>query len=132
MNLLACRLVSQNGTTKLDFGGAGVLKVDDPRLLAQCRQARQPALVFGARPEQLGLRPAPERASAGEASLVMPVTFVERVGARTIVHLECDGRVVKVAEKNGYQAQLGAPMSIVVPTGAALLFDAESERRLPQ
>ena len=130
MNLLGCRLVSQNGTAKLEFGGAGVLEVSDPKLLAQCRHARAQDLVFGVRPEQLALRPAGEGSSPQEAGLVMKVTFVERVGARTIVHLARDGHVVKVAEKNGYRAELGEAMSIVVPAGA-LLFDAESERRLP-
>jgi hypothetical protein len=60
----------------------------------------------------------------------MTATFVERVGARTIVHLERDGQTLKVAEKNGYQAERGEPKSVIVPQAAAMLFDAESGRRL--
>ena len=60
----------------------------------------------------------------------MTTTFVERVGARTIVHLEQNGLVVKVAEKNGYRAERGEPRSIILPQATATLFDAESGRRV--
>jgi hypothetical protein len=46
------------------------------------------------------------------------------------VHLERDGQTLKVAEKNGYQAERGEPKSVIVPQAAAMLFDAESGRRL--
>ena len=128
MNLLPCRLMTDGGATRLDFGEAGTLDVTDSRLLAQCRNAESQDLVFGTRPEQLGLR-----GGGGDArALSMTVTFVERVGARTIVHLERGGHVMKIAEKNGFQADRGDAMSIVVPAGGAVLFDAKSERRLPE
>jgi hypothetical protein len=60
----------------------------------------------------------------------MTTTFVERVGARTIVHLERNGVVLKVAEKNGYRAERGEPRAIVLPQATATLFDAESGCRL--
>ena len=60
----------------------------------------------------------------------MTTTFVERVGARTIVHLEQNGLVLKVAEKNGYRAGRGEPRSIILPQATATLFDAESGRRV--
>jgi multiple sugar transport system ATP-binding protein len=132
MNLLKCRLAGHNGATRLDFGAAGSVALHDRRLLAQCAHATDPALVLGVRPEQLTLRPDGAAPVESEASLAMTVSFVERVGARTIVHLERDGLVAKVAEKNGYRAELGAPMRIVVPPGAAMLFEARSERRLPE
>ncbi len=128
MNLLACRLVMDGPSTKLDFGQAGTIEVTDPKLLAQSRHAQKQDLVFGARPEHLELRPV----DAGAASLQMTATFVERVGARTIVHLERGDHVIKVAEKNGYQAERGDTLSVVIPQGAPLLFDAESGRRLKE
>ena len=82
--------------------------------------------MLGARPEQIVLR----RAGGESASLQMIVTFVERVGARTIIHLERGGHVMKAAEKNGYRAERGEPMSVVIPPAAASLFDAQSGRRL--
>jgi multiple sugar transport system ATP-binding protein len=128
MNLLACRLVMDGLSTKLDFGQAGTIEVTDPKLLAQSRHAQKQDLVFGARPEHLELR----RVDAGAASLQMTATFVERVGARTIVHLERGDHVIKVAEKNGYQAERGDTLSVVITQGAPLLFDAESGRRLKE
>ena len=126
MNLLNCRLVTDGGATKLDFGRAGTIEVTDPKLLAQSHNAHTQDVVFGTRPEQLELRSGDGHAS----SLRMTTTFVERVGARTIVHLEHDGQVMKVAEKNGYQAERGEPRSIIIPQNAAILFDAESGRRV--
>ena len=126
MNLLNCRLVTDGGATKLDFGSAGSIVVTDPKLLAQSCQAHKQDLVFGTRPEQLELR----RDDGYASSLRMTATFVERVGARTIVHLEHDGQALKVAEKNGYQAERGESRSVIVPQAAALLFDAESGRRV--
>ena len=126
MNLLNCRLVTDGGATKLDFGSAGSIVVTDPKLLAQSCHAQKQDLVFGTRPEQLELR----RDDGYASSLRMTATFVERVGARTIVHLEHDGQALKVAEKNGYQAERGESRSVIVPQAAALLFDAESGRRV--
>lgn len=126
MNLLPCRLGSGNGVQALDFGEAGLLPVTDERLLSQCPHATQPELYFGARPENMVLRSPDE----GTSGLRATVRFVERVGARTIVHLDCGDHVVKVAEKNGYQATIGAPMLMSIPAGAAILFDAKSGRRL--
>jgi multiple sugar transport system ATP-binding protein len=128
MNLLPCRLGSENGTPVLQFGEAGVLEVTDRRLLSQCAHAKQPSLYFGARPENMTLR-SPDEGGAGLRALVR---FVERVGARTIVHLDCGGEVVKVAEKNGYRATVGAPMMIAIPAGAAMLFDASDGLRLSE
>ena len=125
MNLLKCRLLTDGGANKLDFGAAGSIVVTDPKLVAQSRQAHKQNVVFGTRPEQLELR----RDNGHASSLSMTATFVERVGARTIVHLERDGQILKVAEKNGYQAERGEPKSVILPQAAAMLFDAESGRR---
>jgi multiple sugar transport system ATP-binding protein len=126
MNLLTCRLVVDGGTTKLDFGAGGAIEVTEPRLLAQCRHAQGLDLVLGTRPEQLSL----DRGADDMFALQMTVTFVERVGARTIVHLERGDHVIKVVEKNGYQVERGEPMSVIIPIGSSMLFDALSERRL--
>jgi multiple sugar transport system ATP-binding protein len=126
MNLLPCRLGAENGAPTLHFGAAGILPVTDERLLVQCAQAGSADLYFGARPENMVLR-LPED---GVVGLRATVRFVERVGARTIVHLDCGDQVVKIAEKNGYQATIGTPMLITIPAGAAILFDAQGGRRL--
>jgi multiple sugar transport system ATP-binding protein len=126
MNLLRCRLSTDGDVTRLDFGAAGTMAITDPRLLAQSRQAAKQDLVLGARPEQVEL----DRGNGNGSSLRMTTTFVERVGARTIVHLEHDGQTLKVAEKNGYRAERGEPRLVLLPQAAALLFDAESGQRI--
>jgi multiple sugar transport system ATP-binding protein len=126
MNLLPCLLRTEEGEPLLDFGQAGVMAVKDRRLASQLRQVGTRDLVFGVRPENLLLRP-----QDGEGSeLRMAVSFVERIGARTIVHLEREGLVVKAVEANGFRADLGALMRVTVPAGAALLFDPATKRRI--
>jgi multiple sugar transport system ATP-binding protein len=126
MNLLSCALAARDGEPVLDFGSAGVMALKDPRLVSQLRRMRTRELVLGVRPENLLLRPG----DGAVADLRMAVSFVERIGARTVVHLERDGLSVKAVEANGFKAELGAPMSVTVPPGAALLFDAATQRRL--
>ena len=126
MNLLNCRLVTDGGATKLDFGMAGRIIITDPKLLAQSRMAQRQDLVFGTRPEQLELRSDDGHAS----SLRMTTTFIERIGARTIVHLEHGDLALKVAEKNGYGAERGEARSVIVSQAEAMLFDAENGRRV--
>jgi multiple sugar transport system ATP-binding protein len=126
MNLLNCRLITDGGATKLDFGTAGRIIITDPKLLAQSRMARGRDLVFGTRPEQLQLR----RDDGLASSLRMTTTFVERIGARTIVHLEHDNLALKVAEKNGYGTDRGEALSVVVSQADVILFDGESGRRV--
>ena len=60
----------------------------------------------------------------------MTATFIERIGARTIVHLEHGRLTLKVAEKNGYGAERGETRSVIMPQAEAMLFDAESGRRV--
>lgn len=126
MNLIPCRLAERGGACWLEFGGAGSIRVRDAELLAQCRNAVSQELVFGVRPEQISL----QRDRPGTEGLQMDVVFVERVGPRTLIHLERDGLVVKVAESNGYPAEIGEVMTPVILPGTALLFDARTEQRL--
>jgi len=126
MNLLPCTIRTEGDEPLLDFRPAGVMAVRDPKLSSELRRAPTRDLVFGVRPENLVLR----RGNGDSLELRMTTSFVERVGARTVVHLEHGGLVVKVVEANGFQTELGVPMSLTVPTGAVLLFDAASQRRL--
>jgi multiple sugar transport system ATP-binding protein len=126
MNLLPCRLRAEDGNPLLDFGTAGAMVVNDMRLAAQLSRIKTRDLVFGVRPENLVLGGA-----EGDASeLRMTVSFVERIGARTIIHLESGGLSVKAVEKNGYRVGIGAPMTASIPPGAAVLFDAATQQRL--
>src|SRR5580700_2762660 len=73
MNLLKCRLLTDGGANRLDFGAVGSIIITDPQLLAQSRKAQKPNLVLGTRPEHLELRGEDEM-----SSLRMTTTFVER------------------------------------------------------
>jgi multiple sugar transport system ATP-binding protein len=126
MNLLPCTLGTEGGEPLLDFGPAGVMAVRDPRLASELRGVPTRDLVFGVRPENLLLTPG----NGDTSELRMATSFIERIGARTVVHLERGGLVVKVVEANGFRAELGAPMSVTVPAGSALLFDRVSQRRI--
>jgi len=124
MNLLDCRIVGENGATKLDFGEAGSLTPgnDDP-LTQICQRAQQDRVVFGFRPEDVKLEP------DGGGGLSMKVTFVERIGPRSIIHLEGPGHQVKAVGDNQIPARIGDIMR-VGSGGLSHLFDADTGRRV--
>ena len=127
MNLLHCRVVGENGATKLDFGEAGSLTPngDDP-LAESCQRARQDHVLFGVRPEDVRLELASGDAADG---LSMKVTFVERIGPRAIIHLDAPGHDVKAVGGNQFAARIGDTMR-VSSGGLTHLFDADSGRRV--
>jgi multiple sugar transport system ATP-binding protein len=126
MNLLNCRLSSVGGRLSLQFEGAGRLELAAPHLRDECETATTPALVLGIRPEHVKL------ASPGGPSGGLPctVTFVERIGARTLIYVDCAGQEVVVTERNGYAVSVGAALTIDVVTRNAMLFDKASGSRL--
>ena len=125
MNLLHCRIVGENGATKLDFGEAGSLTPGNDDPLAQiCQRARQDHVVFGFRPEDVKLEP-----DGGGDGLSMKVTFVERIGPRSIIHLEAPGHDVKAVGGNQFPARIGDTMR-VGSGGLSHLFDADTGRRV--
>ncbi len=126
VNLLQCRLVDEAGNRHLDFDQTGRVAVADEALTKQSDLARSPDLFFGVRPEDLRLQPMSE----DRRGLAMEVTFVEPIGARTVVHLASNQHEVKAIEKNGYQAAIGTPLDVTMKAGAGWLFDAKSEQAL--
>ena len=91
-NLMRCAIAENNGATVLNFGEAGAhaLTGDDP-LAERCRQAKSRDVWFGVRPEDVRLVPAD---GGGEHDGVrMTVTYIERIGPRSIVHLEAADHV---------------------------------------
>lgn len=122
MNLLNCRLTTQADVPNLDFDGIGRLAVTDPSLLALCGQTKTAQLILGVRPEAVVLK-APGDSSA---ALALSVGHVERIAARTIVHLERGDHVVKAVERNGYPVAIGDVLEIDLAPGKARLFDAAS------
>ncbi len=120
MNLVPCALTGGDGAYALDFGEGGSAPVDHDDLKRRCRAAREPALIFGARPEDLDLAPSGYTGPGIEAT----VTFVEPIGPRTIVHLAAGERRMKIAKGKHYGIELGAQVKAVLPPGKCHLFDA--------
>jgi len=75
--------------------------------------------MYGFRPEEITL-------AADGPGLRAGVTFVERIGARTIVHLEAVGAAVKAVVDNGVPVAVGDNVTFDIPAGAVRLFDAAS------
>jgi multiple sugar transport system ATP-binding protein len=122
MNLLYCRMVEDGDRRFLDFDESGRIALEDESLLAQSRNAAQPDLYLGVRPESVSLRAAGD----GPHVLAMTVVMLERIGARTIVHLRSADHELKVVEPADYDVEVGMPVEIRMEPGAAVLFDGKS------
>jgi multiple sugar transport system ATP-binding protein len=117
MNLVKANLVERNGATLADMGEYGVSEPLEAPLAAAAAKAGKQAVFYGFRPEQASL-------TAGESGL--PVFFVERIGARTIVHLGRAKAAVKVVLDNDNGLEAGMAARLTVNPGAVRLFDAET------
>lgn len=117
MNILTGHLLQTVDGLVVQIAGAGSVPV--PGRLNAAAQA------LGTRDVLLGFRP--EKATPGTGGLTMQVGIVERIGARTIVHLEQDG----VEAKAVLPADLPSPArgqawNFSVPQEAVRLFDPVS------
>lgn len=121
MNLLEGRLAERDGNMFADLsGGAGSVALD-PAAAAQARNASEPEIVCGFRPEEVAM---------AEGGLNLPVSFVERIGARTIVHLGDGASAVKAVFDNDVSAAIGDLAAIAPQPGAIRLFSLETGERL--
>ena len=122
MNLLPCRIAGDGGEILLDFGAAGRLKVEDEALQGLCKKAARQDLIYGVRPENVTLR----RGEKKGGGLSLGVNFVERIGARSIIHLGNADHEIKVLEGNQSPTSVGETLDIVAHAGSSHLFDAQS------
>ena len=122
MNLVSCTLGESSGTYTLDFGEGGITRVEDEVLAARCKRAREPALIFGARPEDIEI--GERRASA--PGIDARVTFVEPIGPRTTIHLEAGKGQIKVSKEKQFPIEIGAEVRANLPRGKCHIFDAAS------
>ncbi len=120
MNLVPCRLTGD--AAALDFGDGGIAPVEDDELARRCKAARDAEVVFGARPEDIELRPGGHEGPGIDAT----VTFVEPIGPRTIVHVAAGGSALKIAREKHYRIEIGAAVRAMLPRGKCHLFDAAS------
>ncbi|WP_308917013.1 ABC transporter ATP-binding protein [Jannaschia sp. LMIT008] len=97
--------------------GGGRIALDD-REVRTARRATGRDVVYGFRPEE---------ARMGEDGVTRPVSFVERIGARTILHMEGG---IKAVFENDVAVAEGRPVTLSPNPGAARIFDAGTGARL--
>jgi len=114
MNLLEARMEEHDGVLGVAVGALG--RVAAPEGVTGTRD-----VLFGIRPEDVSVG-----AIDAPGAFVMEVVFVERVGPRTILHLEADGRELKALEANGYPVAVGDRLGVVPRPDAVRLFDRET------
>lgn len=120
MNLLKGRPAESDRGMVIDLGALGATPPLPDHIAAALRKANG-EVFYGFRPEQTTI-------SADGRGLTMPVTFVERIGARTIVHLDAAGDAVKAVFDNDVGLAVGEA-AVVAPNAASVrVFDAASGR----
>ncbi|MBX3569870.1 MAG: ABC transporter ATP-binding protein [Rhizobiaceae bacterium] len=118
MNLLMGRPAESDRGLVVDLGPLGVTP-PLPDELAAALRARSGDVLYGFRPEQVSI-------AAEGRGLALPVNFVERIGARTIVHLGQGAGAVKAVFDNDVRVAIGETL-VVSPVAASVrVFDAAS------
>jgi multiple sugar transport system ATP-binding protein len=118
MNLLPGRPAESDGGLVVDLGLLGVTAAVPDRLASALR-GHSGEVLFGFRPEQAAL-------SWEGRGIAAPVTVVERIGARTIVHLGEGETAMKVVADNNQHARFGASAIVVPNMDAVRVFDRVS------
>ncbi|MBZ9819902.1 ABC transporter ATP-binding protein [Mesorhizobium sp. CA4] len=114
MNLLKGRPAESDRGLVIDLGPLGVTPPLPDELATALRTVRGDVL-YGFRPEQVTL---------AERGLSMPVSFVERIGARTIVHLGEGESAVKAVFENDVGLSVGQAAVVAPPASSVRVFDA--------
>jgi multiple sugar transport system ATP-binding protein len=119
MNRLKGTLAESDRGLVVDLGPLGRTQPLDLMLAAAARKNGSQEVVYGFRPERVAVT------EAGQG-LALPVTFVERIGARTVVHLGESGQRVKTVFDNDFGLQAGETAHVAIDPGSVRLFDAAS------
>lgn len=123
MNLLRGKPAESERGLVIDLGPIGATPPLPEALAAQLRGTLTGEVLYGFRPEQV-------TTAKGGAGLSIPVTFVERIGARTIVHLGSGEQAAKAVFDNDVDLSVGE-MAVIVPNlRSARLFDAETGKTI--
>jgi len=121
MNLLNGRLSAEGGQTFVDLGPAGRTSALPSELARAAERAKGREVLVGIRPEDL------ECVDDGKESvLTLAVSFVERVGHRTVVHLGAGAHSAKMTAHSAFQAALGSVLRLRARAGGLRLFDQSS------
>ncbi|AZO67421.1 MULTISPECIES: ABC transporter ATP-binding protein [unclassified Mesorhizobium] len=116
MNLLRGRPAESDRGLVVDLGPLGATPPLPAEIAAVVRRA-QGDVLYGFRPEQATL-------VEGGQGLSLPVTFVERIGARTIVHLGLGESAVKAVFDNDVGLAIGQTAVVAPAAQSVRVFDA--------
>ncbi|MBO9126633.1 MULTISPECIES: ABC transporter ATP-binding protein [unclassified Rhizobium] len=118
MNRLKGTLAQSDRGLVVDLGPSGQSAPLPPEIAEGARKAGIREVVYGFRPERV--------AFSDQGGIAMQVTFVERIGARTIVHLGLGEQSVKAVLDNNVGLVAGEVAHVVAEQEAVRLFDAAS------
>jgi multiple sugar transport system ATP-binding protein len=122
MNLLRGRPAESDRGLVVDLGPLGA-SPPLPDAIAAALRGSKGDVLYGFRPEQTTI------AESGQG-LSMPVTFIERIGARTIVHFGAGETSVKAVFDNDVGLTIGQ-MAIMAPNAASVrVFDTASGKAI--
>ena len=124
MNLMEGRLSEREGRMFVEMEGGRSLPLPDQDA-ALARGAGVREVVLGFRPEEVRL----VDGSAGDSGIELPISFIERIGARTIVHLGEEGETKAVFQEDT-GLTLGERTTIAPNLGTVRLFAADGGRAL--
>jgi multiple sugar transport system ATP-binding protein len=116
MNLLKGRAIESDRGIVLDLGEVGVSPPLPPQAAAVARAARG-EILYGFRPEQVSV-------SRDSEGLWSTVSFIERIGARTILHLGDGATAIKAVLGNDAAFELNDRVAFTPLADAIRLFDA--------
>ncbi|MBI4921446.1 MAG: ABC transporter ATP-binding protein [Devosia nanyangense] len=123
MNLLPASLRETDGNIVADLGAAGVSR-PLPRGAAKAAYAQGIQDVwFGFRPEELSL-------AADSQGIAASVTFIERIGSRTVVHFDAGQAAGKAVFQNDVPLHAGGAAHMVPADAAVRLFDRSTGRAI--
>lgn len=114
MNLLKGTSVRTEQGMRVDLGNAGLSAPLSPAQEISVSDGQ--AIVYGFRPEHCQL-------TNGDG-IRLPVTFVERIGARTILHLGDKGASIKGVFDNDVVVRSGETVTLSIDPANIRLFDA--------
>jgi multiple sugar transport system ATP-binding protein len=121
MNLIKGLLTDAGNALVVDLGAFGRTAPLAESLARVARAQKAREVWYGFRPEQAALT----QADGG-----LPVVFVERIGARTIVHIGPDATTVKVVLDNDNGLEAGMTAKLDVHPEAVRIFDAATGRAI--
>jgi multiple sugar transport system ATP-binding protein len=123
MNLIRGKPVKTDQGLRLDLGAMGI-SPPVPKPTADILRRHDKDVWFGFRPENIEL-------TTPDQGFSLPVNLIERIGARTIVHLGI-GAGVKAIFENDAGVSAGQQLAFKVPSQHVRLFDFRSGASLGQ